>query len=98
MPTQVRAEERHRRKGHWAGRDGATKTSAAAQAHIPAPHLLLQRCERLAAVGFRGRRSKGNDDDDEAEEEDECPRTWGSASGEKIACTSPPANVMRQWL
>ena len=50
----MRAEERHRRKGHWAGRDGAAKTSAAAQAHIPAPHLLLQRCERLAAVGFRG--------------------------------------------
>ena len=63
---------------------------------IPAPHLLLQRCERLAAIGFRGRRSKENDDDEEEEEEDECPRTWGSASEEKIACTSPPANVMRQ--
>ena len=85
----MRAEERHRRKGHWAGRDGAAKTSAAAQAHIPAPHLLLQRCERLAAVGFRGRRSKGNDDDDEAEEEDECPRTWAQLLGKKLLAHLP---------
>lgn len=43
-------------------------------------------------MGFGGRSPKESNDDEEEEEEegDECPRTWGSASEEKIACTSPP--------